>query len=762
MDLATVAIIAGLIVAILTILGYVCGAFRAVAEWRRRRRTPEEEMAPSPPVTAPAKPLPAAAVSPDAILPIFSVPYARNPNFTGRESLLKAVREALEGGEAAALTQAIVGLGGVGKTQLALEYAYRHREDYQVVWWVRSEGPELAADYGGLAVKLGLIGADVPDQREIVAAARGWLEQNSGWLLILDNVPDAKAVYDYLPRGGDGHVLITSRSQALGEVATTVDVPEFPRPESIAFLKKRTGKTEGADAVAEEVGDLPLALEQAAAYVEATRCTLGEYTKLFQTSRETLWKGQKPPLGYNETVGTTWAVAMDRVKRECAPAADLLNLCAFLAPDDIPLDVIGEHAEHLPEGLAEAVGDKAVLNKMKAALRRYSFVKVEGDSLSIHRLVQAVTRDRLSEEERKERAGAAVRLLDAAFPFKEEDPATWEESARRLPHALAAAGHAEKLCAELATVGSLYNNAGGYLYIRADFGVAKATFERALAIGERLQGPDHPDVGRSVVNLGGMLLEMGQPEEARPHFERALAIDEKAYGPDHPEVAIDVSCLGLVLQDLGDPKGAKAHLERALAIDEKVYGSDHPKVAIRLNNVGSVLQDLGDLPGAKERFERALAIDEKVYGPDHPEVATDVNNLGGVLRATGDLDGAKEHYQRALGIGEKAFGPDHPKVGMYAGNLGKALTGLGELEAARQCCERALAIMTRTYPDGHPYVAVALSALADVLQDSGDLQGTKEHYERALAILRKFLGEEHPNTQIVRRKLEVLGEAEGA
>ncbi|UCC67636.1 MAG: hypothetical protein JSV79_11025, partial [Armatimonadota bacterium] len=369
MDLNQAALIAGFIVAVLAILGYVFGAFRWL--WERVKGKPKAEEA----VPAPApKPEPAPTTPPSLI---HNLPYPPNPNFTGREGLLKAVREALEGGEATALTQAIVGLGGVGKTQLALEYAYRRAEDYSVIWWVRSEeAAQLASDYAALAAARDLPEKDSPDQTVTIEAVRRWLEQNSGWLLIFDNAPKREAVYEYLPHGGDGHVLITSQDQAWGEVAKAVSVPEFPRPESVEFLKKRTGQEEGAEELAEAVGDLPLALEQAAAYVEATKCTLGDYVALFETRRRELWEKEKPPAGYDETVGTTWAMAMERAKKECAPATDLLNLCAFLAPDDIPLDVIREHADDLPNTLAEVVGDQLALNEVAAALRRYSLVMV--------------------------------------------------------------------------------------------------------------------------------------------------------------------------------------------------------------------------------------------------------------------------------------------------------------------------------------------------------------------------------------------------
>ena len=657
-------------------------------------------------------------VAPSYIGPASNVP-SRNPNFTGREEELKSLRDSLVEGGTAALTQAITGLGGVGKTQLAIEYATRHRDDYQVVWWVVAETPaQLAEDFAALAKSLDLPEKDEQDQRIVTQAVCRWLAGHGGWLLVFDNAPDAESLTDYLP-GDKGHVIITSRDPEWSVIAKEMPVAVWPRNESIEFLGKRIGRRDDpAGDLAEELGDLPLALEQAAAYIKRTGSSLEDYLKLYRDRREALWPDEKPPLGYSHTVGTTWTVAMEGLEKEEPAAAELLNLLAFLAPDDIPRDLFAKGAEHLPDSLAKVVTDELALNPAIAALRHYSLITAEGDALSLHRLVQAVTRDRLSEEERGKWAAATVRLLNAAFPFDQYDPATWEESGRLLPHALVAAGHAEALHVATEETGNLLNQAGTYLWRRAEFAAAKAAFERALAIDEKAYGPDHPEVARDVNNLGTVLQDIGDLAGAREHYERALAVDEKAYGPDHPKVAIRVNNLGSVLQDMGDLKGAKEHYERALAVFEKTHGKEHPQVATAANNLGNVLQDMGDLKGAKEHFERALTIFEQAYGSEHPQVATAANNLGDALQDMGDLEGAREHYERALGIDEKAYGPDHPNV------------------------------------------AIRVANLADVAAEMGDLKGARAYYERALAIFRQFLGDDHPQTHTVRAKLEEFDKAE--
>ena len=708
---------------------------------------------------------------PGALPPIWNIPHHRNPNFTGRESLLAQLRAALMSGQPAALTQAISGLGGVGKTQLAVEYAYRYVAEYDVVWWVRAEEPvTLAGDYAGLAGELGLPEEDALEQRVVVEAVRRWLGQNAGWLLVFDNARDPTEVRDYLPQGATGHVLVTSRHPVWRRVARSLSVQVMERAEAVDFLLKRTGQAnddeEAADALAEALGCLPLALEQAGAYVEATERSLSDYLKLFHDHRLELLRRGIPSTDYPDTVATTWEISFQQVRQASPAGANLLNLCAFLAPDDIPRDLLSEGAQHLPQPLADAVADPLAFDEALAALRRYSLVEVRNDALSVHRLVQAVARDRLPEEARRMWAEAAVCLVDGAFPFESYDVRTWPECSRLLPHALAAAGHAEALDVASEATGRLLNQTGLYLHGRAEFAEAKAAYERALAIDEVAFGPHHPSVARDVNNLGGVLKDLGDLAGARAAFERVLAISEAAFGPTHPKVATAVNNLGGVLRDLGDLAGALAAFERALAIDEAAFGPDHPNVAMDISNLGLVLKDLGDLEGARAAHERALAIDESVFGPDHPNVARDVNNLGMVLQALGDLVEARIAYERALAIDEAAFGPNHPNVATRINNLGSVLHDLGDLAGAQAAFERALAIDEAAFGHGHPKVASRVNNLGGVLRDLGDVAGARAAYDRALAIFKKMLGADHPNVATVVNNLgmvlQALGDLAGA
>jgi tetratricopeptide (TPR) repeat protein len=563
-------------------------------------------------------------------------------------------------------------LGGVGKTQLAVEYANRYATEYDVVWWVVAEEPAaLAAEYARLASKLGLAEKDAKEQIITIEAVRNWLGHNQNWLLIFDNAREPADLLDYLPPGNNGHVIVTSRNRNWGGVAQTLTVAVLPRDEAVKFLLKRTGQTDeaAAAALAEALGDLPLALEQAGAYMEATERSLADYLDLFHKRGQELLARGKPSTKYPATVATTWDISFQQARAESPASADLMNLCAYFAPDDIPLKIINEGKEHLPESLAAAVTDPLVFDEAVAALRRYSLVEKRGDTLSIHRLVQEVVRDRLAEDDRKRWVEAAVDLIKSGFMFDENNLQTWPVCMGLLPHALVVTEHAEAFELALASTASLLNKVGLYLKIRADFAQAKTTYERVMTIGEIIYGSNHPKVAAYVNNLGMVLKELGDLQGAQENFQRALAIDEAIYGTNHPEIAVDVNNLGLILKELGDLQGAQENFQRALAIDEATYGPNHPEVAIDVSNLGDVLRELGDLQGAWENFQRALSIGEITYGSNHTKIALLLNNIGGVLQALSDLEGARAHCERALQIFMERLGENHPLTVTVRKNL---------------------------------------------------------------------------------------------
>ena len=599
------------------------------------------------------------------VLPIvWNVPLPRNPNFTGRDSLFSDLQAALTSGHPVALH----GLGGMGKTQIAVEYAYRYGSDYEAVWWVRSEeSATLAGDYAELAGELNLPHRD--DPREVIKAVRLWLRRNDDWLLIFDNAEDPSGVLEYLPQGGSGHVIITSRdSTDWGSIAKPLAVKEFGREESIEFLSTRTKQEDEttADALAEVLGDLPLALEQAGAYINEMDIKLTEYLELFKNRRNELWDDERPPLNYHkDTVATTWTLAMDRIKEEAPEGADLLNLCSFLAPDDIPRKLFSEGGVRLPEPLANVL----VLNRATAALRRYSLVDADTESLSVHRLVQTVTQDRMTDEEQKKWVEAGIHLIGGAFPRESDDVETWPQCSHLLSHALTITEYAERLDVDPKTAQSLLNRAGLYMRGCADLYEAKSVFNRALSIAQKVYGHEHEEVATIFNNLSLTLKDLGDLNGAKENCEEALNIDEDVSGFDHPNVARDANNLGNILLSLNKPEDALINLERALQIAIKNYGLSDRRVGTVISNIGNAFlrigksnMDIVSLLKAQEYFEKALEIHKNFYKTDHPNIGADLWSLGRIHVILNDFDNAKTYFDEAIQIYATTLGDDHPKT----------------------------------------------------------------------------------------------------
>jgi tetratricopeptide (TPR) repeat protein len=528
--------------------------------------------------------------------PLVSNLPARNPDFTGRADLLGQLHQHLHPGQAEAVVQvqaqALHGLGGIGKTQLAIEYALRHAGDYELVWWVAAEQPAaIPGQLVALARRLGL--PEQAEHPETVQALWDALRGRDRWLLVFDNAEHPSDLRPWWPPGS-GRVLVTSRNPTWTGMAATVPVDVLPHAEAVAFLQHRLGHHDSAfDRLAAALGDLPLALEQAAAYLEETATSPGEYLDLLSTHARALFAlGQ--PATTAQTIATTWAVSLQRLRQQAPAAEDLLVLCAYLAADDIPRSLPVEHATLLPERLAATVADPLNHQQTIAVLRGYSLVKTAADALSVHRLVQAVVRQQLDPDQQQRWVSVGLRLVRAAFPIQVLDPGAWSTYARLLPHALAVTEHATTLGVGPETSAWLLAEAGAYVFERADYPQARKLQERALSIREAHLGADHPDTATSLRYLAFAVAVQGDLDGARSLHERALAIHGARLGPDHPDTATDLSNLAIVLRDQGDLDHARTLHKRALVIREARLGADHPDTVRSRQDLAAVVAALDE------------------------------------------------------------------------------------------------------------------------------------------------------------------------
>jgi tetratricopeptide (TPR) repeat protein len=702
---------------------------------------------------------------PGELPPVWNVPFHPNPFFIGRSQVLADLEARLHSADGPVGRVVLVGLGGVGKTSVAVEFVYQRQADYELVWCVNGEQPtSLLADLAALANQLGLA-TNAPQEAQ-VAALRSWLERHQRWLLVLDNVVGPHQV-TVLPRTATGQVVITSRSGVGWEqLASVLSVEALVPADAAGLLLTRAGETgpaaeAAATRLATALGGLPLALEQAGAYVAATgTITLAEYAKLFATrGLELLKRGQ--PLSYQHTVATTWSLALERLREEEPAAVDLLTLASFLAPDDLPLPLLAAHSQELPEPLAQLAADPLALADTVATMRRYSLVRVIADGLYVHRLLQAVVREGLDAEAQQEWVAIAVRLLSAAFPIDSDEVVNWPECERLLDHVVAVANHGRRL--DVAAEGwlRLVHQAAVYLWSRGQYQQALPLHEQAVAGFRRVLGEDHPDTLRSMYRLAGTLRNLGDLPGALQLFEQNLTVRRRVLGEDDPDTLRSMFSVALTRRDLGDLPGALQLFEQTLSARRRVLGDDHPNTLWSMNSLARTRRMLGDLQGARQLHEETLTARRRVLGDDHPNTLWSMNNLAETRRALGDLQGALSLHDETVRARRRVLGDDHPGTLLSMNNLAETRRALGDLQGAMQLHEQTLSARRRVLGDDHPNVLQSMHNLALTRRDLGDLQGARELFEQALTVRRRVLGDDHPDTLWSMQSLAVVRRALG-
>jgi tetratricopeptide (TPR) repeat protein len=697
-------------------------------------------------------------------LPASNIPIRVPTHFMGRDEALLDIEAALKRDQGRVAITALHGLRGVGKTTLAAAYADRHRGDYQATWWIRAQTEaSMRADLVALGIRLGWVGVDDKEEPALAAVIERLCHEGEGILLIFDNATGADALKPYLPRGGSARVLVTSNAHAWRGVAAPVEIRQWPKEIGADYLIARTGRAAErtmAETLSGALGGLPLAHEQAAAYCERLDVSLDEYRRRFETTpAQFLDDARHAPAEYHDglTVAKTFTLAIEEAARLHPSAEPLIVHAALLAPEPIPLFLFAEALDKLGEPLASTLADDGI-DEALAALRTFALIDRETivddrdatittDSIRLHRLLRQVAASRREGESRDRLRHALVAALAAVYPPDSWDnPISWPRCAALTPHLLSMCETEMTNAAASAICVGLLNRAGGYFYGRAAYSGARPLFERALAICEKVLGPEHPDTAASLNSLARVLRTQGDLAGARPLAERALAIRENVLGPKHYDTAWSLTNVARLLQAQGDLAGARPFYERALAIRENVLGPEHPEMAMGLSNLAEVLRDQGDFAGARPLAERALAIGRKALGPEHPDTALSLNNLASLLRDQGDFAGARPLFEDALAICEKVLGPEHPQTALSLNNLGLLLQDQDDLAGARPLFMRALAIRAKVFGPEHPHTALSLNNLALLLQDQGDLAGARPLCERALAIMEKIFGSEHPAT----------------
>lgn len=743
----------------------------------------------------------------------WAVPMPRNPFFTGRERDLQTLHAFLQLQESVALTQAytLSGLGGVGKTQLVTEYAYHHAEEYRAVFWINAETLEsIQASMStiGRVLHLPLF----PDHQHLVDAVKDWLTTQKGWLLIVDNVEQPELVKPLIPAARQGRVLYTTRLPGLGTLAQTLEVTPLSHEESVHLLLLRSNQetvldspslsasdVQAAGDLAILLGGLPLALDQAGAYIEQTKCSLTEFLLLFQRAPLQVLGAREAYAEHPDSVVKTFTLAFERLQQTHAGSAELLLSCCFLASEEIPERLFTQNPELLSPHLQTVVGEPFAFQQLLKHLLAYALIQRSSQSqtLIVHRLVQHLLREQLSRTQQQEWLARLVTLLAHAFPADSNIVEHWPWCDLLLPHALHCLEHPLVDACAGPDLSQLLIRVAIYLYVRAQYAGAETYYHRAYTFQEHsshtpnrssqliaihigladikqrqaqyaeaekwytqalglLDQAKDSDQSQRIAALRGLAIIyfwQGRYAEAEPLYQRVLSIREHLLGPEHPHVAASLGNLAMLYTTQSRYREAEPLSRRVVRIHQQVYGEDHLQLATPLNNLAILSFSLGNDEEAERLFRQAIRIRERTQASDHPDLVSPLANLAELYTRQRRQREAEELYQRARSILEKRFGPDHPEIGYVLCGLSDLYVSMDRIPEAEAMLQRA-AHLWKEEASGNPRSAWLLLSQATLFFQVDRFPEARDCCQRALVIFQQAFGSEHID---VAKVLHLLG-----
>ena len=693
--------------------------------------------------------------SKDSPLSFWNIPYWQNPFFTGREDILANLERTFTSTQTPLQAQALSGLAGVGKTQIGVEYAYRHTSSYQAVLWVHADSPEiLLSSFVYLADVLDLPERHEANQPSIVRAVKRWLQQHSRWLLIVDNLEEIDLLRDMVPSPHSGHILVTTRSHHTGHLAHRIALEPMQVDDGALLLLRRAKLlppgaaleevSEADNAVAkkivEAVHGLPLALDQAGAYIEETERSLSDYVDLYQQYASSLLK-RRGASGHDHPapVTTTFSLSFEKLKALNPTAIELLEFCAFLHPDAIPEEMLIGGASALPPLLRTTVTDPIKFDQTIEDLLKFSFIRRKSDQHIL--IVQAVVKEAMSEEQQREYMEQVVRVIDTVFPSP--GFSKWSQCQRHLLQAQTATKLIQQRNIHLPEAPQLLYRVGEYLYQRGLYEEAEGLLTQASSITEALFGADHPTLIPILNTLGKVYFLQGRYSQVEPLLLRSLTLGERLLGMEDPELGKSLNTLGRTYHKQGRYNEAEPLLQRALALRQKVLGQEHPKVALSMNSLATLFNRQGKYDQAEALYTQALAIRRATLDPQHPDIAGSLNNLAVFYGRRGKYDQAQPLAEQAVKIYEQALGPEHPSVINVLDTLAEIYQEQGKYAEAELLYKRIFSTAHKRLGPKHPELVTYGNNLARLYFLQGQYVEAETTAKQALTLGEKFLGTHH-------------------
>ncbi|MFC9054122.1 FxSxx-COOH system tetratricopeptide repeat protein [Streptomyces anthocyanicus] len=666
----------------------------------------------------------------------------RNPDFSGRETVMGQLRTGLLSGRQA-VVQALHGMGGIGKTQIALEYAHRFASQYDLVWWVDAEqADQLPVRYTELADRLGVAKSDAGSEPNARALLQH-LRTRHRWLLVLDNAEHPDQIEPWLPEG-PGHVLITSRNPDWHGIAHQSDLDVFTRTDSLAYLKGRISgmTTEHADLLAQDLGDLPLALAQASGVLRSGM-TLDRYRRLLTTDTARLLQ-ESDVRDHPAPLAATVGIAVTRLADDGhADAVALLRLGAFLGPEPIPTAWL----ETARPRLATIPGDPDDPMWLRNALQplgRFGLARTDYDAFQIHRLTQAILRTQTGPDPVVAIRDDVTAVLAAVDPGDPRSPADWPAWASLTAHLTAP--HVTTALAHQAALRATFSKAAHFLICS---GLPRAAHDLSAALHQAWStdlGPDHPDTLTCAQFLGHATVDLGDYAKGRLIIEDTLVRRRRVLGEDHPDTLRSANDTSTNLSLLGERVEARRMHEDVLARRRRVLGEDHPDTLTSAGNLATILNKSGEYVEARRMQEDVLARRRRVLGEDHPDTLTSAHNLAGLLNSLGEHAESRRMQEDVLARRRRVLGEDHPDTLSSASNLATSLNSLGEHAESRRMHEDVLARRGLVLGQDHPDTLSSANKLATSLNGLGEHAAARRMHEDVLARRGVVLGQDHPST----------------
>ncbi|RSN17593.1 tetratricopeptide repeat protein [Streptomyces sp. WAC 05977] len=693
----------------------------------------------------------------------------RNPNFTGRDELLDQLTKRLSSGTTAVLPSALHGLGGIGKTQMATEYIYRHLHDYDLVWWIdAAHTTQIRAGLTELATMLGLQGAAeasvaVPAVIEALRTGRPFRR----WLLVFDAAESPDTVLPFFPRNGPGEILITSRNSDWAGIARPLELAVFKREESVELLGRRGPEIDPADAdeLAEKLGDLPLAVEQAAAWRAVTGMPVQEYLRLFDESVEEILDTASAP--DNEvSVAAAWNVSFEELKTRNPAAHQILHICAFFSPEPISRDLLtGVNRVSISPELDAALRDPIKLARAIRDINRYGLAKIDhgNNTLQLHRLVQLVLRNRVMARQVHARMQhGAHQLLAALDPNDPESSRHWARYRELLPHAYAA----NVLDCDDDWPRQLYINLMRYLFEYGDHEEAARLGLEARKRFTEVLGPTHPQTLEVSSRLGLYLWAIGRYSEAAELNQRTLALRLQVSGEENEETFALQRNITIDLRAQGDFAAATELSEEVYQKSKRMFGEDDPETLNAAYQHAISLRLSGAYRAAAELDQDTLRRRIEVLGRDHVRTFSVNASLIVDLREAGDYGQARVQQERLTENFHARFGLDQLDSATHSFLLAVTRRKDGDHAGALSLSTEALKRFRLAYGDDHSVTMGCALAHSLDLRHSGDLAAAKRLGEETFERYRSGLGEHHPHTLVANVDLAVtlrlMGDVEGA